>query len=179
LTGYALFDTAIGSCAIAWGPQGIVGLRLPDENGDTTRRRLRRRFADAQELAPPPAVQHAIDDIVALLRGEPRDLLDVALDMHEVPEFQRRVYELARRIAPGRTLTYGEVAEQLGEPGAARAVGQALGRNPFPIVVPCHRVLAAHGQAGGFSAPGGLHTKLKLLTIEKARLGAEPGLFDD
>ena len=139
---------------------------------------MRRRHADSREASPPPEVQHAIDDICALLRGEPRDLLDVQLDLREIPDFHRRVYDIARHIAPGATLSYGDVAQRLGEPGAARAVGQALGRNPFPIVVPCHRVLAAHAQAGGFSAPGGVATKLKLLTIERARFGSEPGLFD-
>ena len=96
--------------------------------------------------------------IAALLRGEPVDLSGTVLDESRVPEFHRRVYEIARAIPPGRTLTYGEIAERLGEPGAARAVGQALGENPFPIVVPCHRVLAANGKLGGFSAPGGTAT---------------------
>ena len=174
----AVFDTAIGACGIAWGEHGITGVWLPESSADALRARMQRRLPESREAPPRADVQHAIDDIVALLGGEPRDLLDVALDLRAVPAFHRRVYDIARHIAPGATLSYGEVAQRLGEPGAARAVGQALGRNPFPIIVPCHRVLAAHAGSGGFSAPGGVATKLKLLTIERARFGAEPGLFD-
>ena len=115
-------------------------------------------------------MQHAIEGIVALLTGEARDLSDVPLDLDEVPEFHCKVYDVARTIKPGTTLWYGEIAARLGEPDAARAVGQALGRNPIPIIVPCHRVLAADGATGGFSAPGGTATKLRLLAIEGARL---------
>jgi methylated-DNA-[protein]-cysteine S-methyltransferase len=176
---FATFDTAVGRCTVLWAVQGIVGLRLPDGDEATLRVRLARNWPLACERPPPPAVQRAIDDIVALLRGEPHDLLDVQLDMSRVADFERRVYDIARHIPPGRVRSYGDIAAQLGDPALARAVGQALGRNPFPIVVPCHRVLAAGGQAGGFSAPGGLHTKLRLLTLERARLSAEPGLFDD
>jgi methylated-DNA-[protein]-cysteine S-methyltransferase len=143
---------------------------LPDTHPEQTRARLLRLFPDASGVTPPPHVQQAIDAIVALLRGETIDLSFVTLDMDGVPEFHRRVYEVARTIPPGTTLSYGEIASRLGEPHAARAVGQALGRNPFPIVVPCHRVLAARGRTGGFSAPGGTATKLRLLAIEGERL---------
>jgi methylated-DNA-[protein]-cysteine S-methyltransferase len=132
----------------------------------------------AREAQPPPDVQGAIDDIVALLRGEPRDLSAVALDMAGVPPFDRRVYAVARTIAPGATLTYGDIAARLDAPDQARAVGEALGQNPFAIIVPCHRVLAASGKAGGFSAPGGIATKLRLLSIEGARTSDQPTLFD-
>jgi methylated-DNA-[protein]-cysteine S-methyltransferase len=116
-------------------------------------------------------IAQAIDGIVALLDGQARDLTDVPLDFDEsVPAFHRRVYDVARTIRPGTTLSYGEIAVRVGEPDAARAVGQALGRNPIPIIVPCHRVLAANGGTGGFSAPGGTATKLQLLAIEGARL---------
>ena len=178
LNGHALFDTAIGACGVAWGGHGLTGVWLPEASEGALRERMRRRLGDVREARPPAEVQRAIDDIVALLDGQPRDLLDVALDLREVPAFHRRVYDVARHIAPGATLSYGEVARRFGEPGSARAVGQALGHNPFPIVVPCHRVLAAHARSGGFSAPGGVATKLKLLTIERARFGSEPGLFD-
>jgi len=179
MTAFTLFDTAIGACAIAWDASGIVGVMLPEANERTTRTRLARRFPDAHEQAtPPPEVQRAIDGIIALLRGEAIDLRDIALDLTHLPLFNRRVYEIARRIPPGQTSTYGDIARQLGEPGAARAVGKALGENPFPIVVPCHRVLAAGHQPGGFSAPGGVSTKLRLLLIERARLQDGPGLFD-
>lgn len=176
--GFSLFDTPIGACGIAWGGDGVVGVQLPEGRADATRARLRRRFPQAGELPPPAAVRRAVDAIQALLRGEPADLSGVPLDMRAVPDFQRRVYEAARAIPPGATRSYGELARQLGAPGAARAVGQALGRNPFAIVVPCHRVLAAGGRMGGFSAGGGVRTKLRMLAIEGAPAAAQGGLFD-
>lgn len=177
-TGFLLFDTAIGACGIAWGEHGLVGVQLPEADETRTRARMLRRFRGAAEAAPPPDVRVAADRIAALLRGNRDDLRDIALDMSGVAPFERRVYECVRAIAPGATLTYGEVAMRLGEPGAARAVGQALGRNPFAPIVPCHRVLAADGRSGGFSAQGGVATKLRMLDIEGARIGAEPGLFE-
>jgi methylated-DNA-[protein]-cysteine S-methyltransferase len=175
---YAVFDTPIGCCAVAWSAAGLTSVWLPECDEAALRARLASRLGDARESEPPPPIREAIARITALLEGGRDDLADVPLDLDGVPDFHRRVYEAARRIVPGRTLTYGEMAQQLGEPGAARAIGQALGRNPWPIVVPCHRVLAAGGRAGGFSAPGGLRTKLRLLEIEQARLGGTPGLFD-
>jgi len=172
--GFALFDTAVGRCGIAWGKSGICGVHLPEANVSATRRRMLSRYPGVIESAPPPLVQRAIDRIITLLRGEATDLEAIALDMSLVPAFHRRVYELARKIPAGQTLSYGEVAARIGSPGAARAVGQALGKNPFAIVVPCHRVLAAGGKPGGFSASGGVETKLKMLRIEQA----QRGLFD-
>ncbi len=166
--GFTLFDTAIGPCGIAWGPAGIVTLQLPEATPDATAGRLRRAVPDAEEAPPPPSVVEAIAAVTALLRGEPADLAAIALDMAQVPPFHRAVYAVARAIPPGETLTYGEVARRLGDPGAARAVGQALGRNPFAIVVPCHRVVAAGGATGGFSAYGGAATKRRILAIEGA-----------
>jgi methylated-DNA-[protein]-cysteine S-methyltransferase len=154
-TAFALFETAIGGCAIAWSGSGILALQLPEADDDRTRARVVRRWPDAREEPPPPAVQHAVDGIVALLSGT-TDLFTVPLDMERVPAFDRRVYEVARTIPAGQTLSYGDVAARLGEPGAAREVGQALGRNPFAVIVPCHRVIAAGGKTGGFSATGGL-----------------------
>jgi methylated-DNA-[protein]-cysteine S-methyltransferase len=177
--GLAFFDTAIGRCGIAWSGQGIVGVQLPERSDRQTRARLLRRFSDMQEAQPPSHVQGAIDGIVALLEGQPSDLSAIALDMDGVLPFHRRVYELARTIAPGGTRSYGDIAAGLGEPGEARAVGEALGRNPFPIIVPCHRVLAAGGKVGGFSANGGIATKLRLLSIEGAQPGGAPALFAD
>lgn len=171
--GFALFDTAIGRCAIAWSDAGICGVQLPEASVSATRKRMAVRFPGS-EASPPPVVQRAVDRIITLLRGEASDLGQIQLDMRGLPPFQQRVYELSRTIAPGSTLSYGEVASRIGSPGAARAVGQALGKNPFAIVVPCHRVLAAGGKPGGFSASGGLDTKLKMLRIEQA----QRSLFD-
>ena len=169
-SGFMLFDTAVGRCGIAWGEGGVAGVQLPEADERETRARMLHRFPVAEEGVPPPEVQRAVNSIVALLRGEVSDLSGVALDMNHVPAFHRRVYEIARTIPPGMTLSYGQVAARLGASGAARAVGQALGRNPFPIVVPCHRVLAAGGKIGGFSAEGGITTKRRLLAIEGAQL---------
>jgi methylated-DNA-[protein]-cysteine S-methyltransferase len=175
--GFTLFETAIGHCGIAWSERGVVGVQLPERNEDATRRRVLRRFPAARGAMPPPDIRRAIDDIVALLGGEPRDLTHVTIDTDGVADLNRRVYTIARTIAPGATLSYGEIAERLGDRNLARDVGQALGQNPIPIIVPCHRVLAAGGKVGGFSAPGGVVTKLKLLTIEGAQPNG-PTLFD-
>ena len=175
--GFTFFDTAIGRCGIAWSVQGVVGVQLPEANEGATRARVSERFPDAREAAPPPGIRRALDGIAALLRGEPSDLSAVALDMERVSPFHRRVYEVARTIPAGATLSYGDVATRLGAPGAARAVGQALGRNPFAIVVPCHRVLAAGGKVGGFSANGGVTTKLRLLELEGAPARAQLPTF--
>ena len=173
-----LFDTPIGHCGLVWREGLLLGAWLPAASAAALRTRLRRHWPDADEATPPASVRRAIERIRALLHGGTDDLLDIKLDLTIVPPFHRRVYAIARRIRPGATRTYGEIAAELGDPGAARAVGQALGANPFPIIVPCHRVLAAGGRAGGFSAPGGTRTKLRLLEIEGAPLGGSPGLFD-
>ena len=175
---FALFDTAIGRCGIAWGARGISGVQLPEASEAKTRARLVRRYPHARETPPTTDVGRAIDAIASLLRGEPTELSSIALDMHGLPEFDRRVYEAARSISAGTTLAYGELAARIGERGLAREVGQALGRNPFPLIVPCHRVLGSGGRSGGFSANGGVATKLRLLTIEHARTSDAPTLFD-
>jgi methylated-DNA-[protein]-cysteine S-methyltransferase len=172
----ALFETAIGACGIAWSARGVAGVQLPEATEKATRARIQRRFAGAREAQPSRAVQRAIDGITALLRGEARDLSDIAVDA-AVPEFNARVYAIARAIPPGGTLTYGEIADRLGDKSLAREVGRALGQNPTPLIVPCHRVLAAGGKTGGFSASGGVVTKLRLLTIEGAQPGG-PTLFE-
>lgn len=176
--GCSLFDSAIGDCGIVWREGGIAGVQLPEATAAATRARLMRRFPGAVELTPPPEVERAIAAIRALLRGESVDLSDVALDMEDVPAFERSVYEVTRTIAPGRTLTYGEIAKRVGTPRDAREVGKALGDNPFPIVVPCHRVIAADGRMHGFSGSGGVRTKLRLLEIEGYESVPGPSLFD-
>ncbi|MGJ5181989.1 methylated-DNA--[protein]-cysteine S-methyltransferase [Bradyrhizobium oligotrophicum] len=175
---YALFETAIGTCAIACGPRGINAVQLPMGGVDKTRLRMQQRYAGIAEAEPPQHVQRVMTRIKALLAGQPDDLADIDLDLDGVSAFQRGVYDIARRIPPGRTLTYGDIAKQLGGVALSREVGQALGRNPCPIVVPCHRVLAAGNKPGGFSANGGVDTKLKMLAIEGAAVNHTPSLFD-
>lgn len=179
---FTLFETAIGTCAIAWHAHGLIGVQLPEASESATRARMRKRFPAAVERAPDAGARQAIAGIVALLNGEKRDLSDIVIDDSETPEFNARVYKIVRQIPPGETLTYGEVAERLGDKTLARAVGQAMGQNPCPVVMPCHRVMAAAdrtgAKTGGFSAPGGVVTKLKLLTIEGAQPGG-PTLFEE
>ncbi|HEY1475074.1 MAG TPA: methylated-DNA--[protein]-cysteine S-methyltransferase [Pseudolabrys sp.] len=174
---FALFETAVGTCGIVWNARGICGVQLPEKDAAATRGRVHRRHPAATEVAPTPEVQRVIDGMIALLAGEKRDLTDIVIDDDGQTEFNRRVYAIARKIPPGATMTYGEIAERLGDKTLARAVGQAMGENPTPIIMPCHRVLAAGGKAGGFSASGGVVTKLRLLTIEGAQPGG-PTLFD-
>ena len=174
---FTLFETSIGACGVVWSARGLLGVQLPEANEHATRARVQQRFPAARAAPPPADIQRAIDGMLALLRGERRDLADVTIDDVGVPEFNRRVYAIVRKVPPGETITYGEIAERLGDKLLARAVGQAMGENRCPIVMPCHRVLAASGKSGGFSASGGVVTKLKLLTIEGAQPGG-PTLFD-
>lgn len=176
--GLCTFDTAIGPCGIAWTPDAIASAQLPEADREATLRRMKRRHPEAGETAPPEWVLRVIGRVRALLEGARDDLADVPLAWNDEPEFNRRVYEITRAIPPGRTLTYGDIARRMGDIGAARAVGQALGHNPFAPIVPCHRVLGAGNSGTGFSATGGVATKLKMLEIEGAQLGAQPGLFD-
>lgn len=179
LIGYAIFDTALGRCAIAWGPRGVVRVLLPDSDDAALKRSVTSRFPDAQDAVAPAEIARAIALIQALMRGEGADLDAIALDLEELGDFDRRVYAIARRIPPGGTRTYGEIARELGGNQWSREVGQSLGRNPWPIVVPCHRVMGADGKLVGFSAPGGVETKLRLLEIERRLAGAPPSLFGD
>ncbi|HET6839635.1 MAG TPA: methylated-DNA--[protein]-cysteine S-methyltransferase [Bradyrhizobium sp.] len=175
---FTIFDTAIGRCGIVWGARGITGVQLPMGSEEKTRIRIRQSHGELAEAPPPAEVQHAIEGMVELLAGRANDLADVKLDLDAVPEFNRAVYDIARTIPPGKTLTYGDIARRLGGVELSRDVGQALGRNPCPIVVPCHRVLAAGDKPGGFSANGGVVTKLKMLAIEGAVVNHTPSLFD-
>jgi methylated-DNA-[protein]-cysteine S-methyltransferase len=179
-SGYCVFSTPIGACAVAWGGNVLTAVQLPEGDEDAARARMRRRAPNAPESDDPPQfVQAAVAGIRALLGGERRDLANVPVDMDQLSGFAREVYAVARTIPPGETMTYGEIAARLGDPGAARAVGEAMGQNPFPIVVPCHRVLAAGGKLGGFSAHGGAATKLRLLEIEGAAIGEPAPLFGE
>jgi methylated-DNA-[protein]-cysteine S-methyltransferase len=155
-----------------------VGVQLPERSESATRARLRRRYPEASEAAPSPEISGAIEVIARLLNGEGGDLSATALDMDGLMHRHREIYAIARGIPAGATLTYGDIAARLGGDGDAREVGEAMARNPFPIIVPCHRVLAAGGKLGGFSAAGGIVTKLKLLEIEGAAVGEAPTLFE-
>lgn len=176
---FAIFDTAIGPCGIAWGVHGIVGVQLPEATEARTRSRLQKRFRNAREALSPPKIAAVIENIVSLLKGVKADFSGAPLDIKILPEFNRRVYEVTSAIPPGETMTYGEIAAKLGEePQAARDIGKALGENPIPLIIPCHRVLAANSKPGGYSGSGGVKTKLRLLTIEGAKLSSEPSLFE-
>jgi methylated-DNA-[protein]-cysteine S-methyltransferase len=175
---FALFDSPIGTCGIAWNAKGIAGFQLPSATAQATRSRLQQRWTEAVESAPPSGVQRAIDHVLALLKGEAIDLSDIPVDLADAPDFHRKVYEIARTIPPGRTMTYGEIAKRLGVPQESREVGQALGRNPIAIIVPCHRVLGADGKMGGFSASGGVATKRRILEIEGAAALSAGPLFE-
>ncbi|WP_374472055.1 methylated-DNA--[protein]-cysteine S-methyltransferase [Phenylobacterium sp.] len=177
MTHYAVFETAIGWAGIAWNDLGLVACHLPEADAETARRSFLRRFPEAREAEVPTRLGGAVAGVQALMRGEKADLSDAPLDLSRTPEFHARVYEIARAIPPGETLTYSEVAVRLGDRLLAQQVGQALGKNPWPIVVPCHRVTGSGGKLGGFSARGGARTKLKLLAIEGAPAAAQGDLF--
>jgi len=175
---FALFLTDLGPCAIAWSDVGVTGVWLPASDESTLRRQVVRRCAAAAEAVPSGAMAGVVEAITRLLGGEHVDLGSVPLDEDGIDAFDRSVYAVARAIPAGRVLTYGEVAARVGAGATARAVGQSLGRNAMPIVVPCHRVVASGGGLGGFSAPGGTTTKRRLLAIEDARPHGPPDLFD-
>ena len=176
--GFTLFDTPIGTCSLVWKDETIAGLRLPEANAAATRTRIKRRWPEAVEQTAPAAMQAVIDRVLALLAGEPVDLSQVPLDFGEAPDFHKRAYEIARTIPAGHTMTYGEIAKRLGVPHESREVGQAMGKNPIAIIMPCHRVLGADGKMGGFSANGGVATKRRILEIEGASALSAGPLFE-
>lgn len=175
--GFTLFETPIGPCSLVWQGGKIIGLRLPEGSAAATRTRIARRWPQAAEEPPPEFVKDVIDRVLALLAGDPVDLADVPLDFGTAPDFHQRAYAVARTIPPGQTMTYGEIARRLGVPHEAREVGQAMGKNPIAIIMPCHRVLAADGKMGGFSANGGVATKRRILEIEGAAAVSAGPLF--
>lgn len=175
-----LFDTAFGRCGLAWHDAGLTAVRLPDEDRHLQAALLRHAptatpWPDDTPL--PGWVADAVRDIRRLLAGEPQDLKHISIDLRATGAFEQRVYAAAQALAPGHTCTYGEMARDLGEPAAMRAVGHALGMNPWPLVVPCHRITAAGGKLGGFSAPGGNETKRRLLVLEAGMVRREGELF--
>jgi methylated-DNA-[protein]-cysteine S-methyltransferase len=176
---FTIFETALGPCGIVWTDRGIAGVNLPEGSEEKTRARIKKRFPEAQEAAPSTEIQKIIDEVIALIKGEKIDFSHVALDHAPLPEFSRRVYDIVRTIPIGHTLTYGDIAKKLGDVSLSREVGQAMGKNPTPVIMPCHRVVAASGKTGGFSAPGGVDTKMKLLSIERRHGNLAPTLFDN
>jgi methylated-DNA-[protein]-cysteine S-methyltransferase len=175
---YAIFDTGVGRCGIVWSDAGIVGVQLPEAREIETRRRLYQVYPEAREQRPPLMVEIAIDGIAALLRGQASDFSDVALDMEGITTFSQRVYEFTRTIPRGETRTYNEVAASLRRTGGELSVAQAIGKNPFMIIVPCHRVLETGHYADKNSPFGGTISKRHLLSIEGTRPIASKSLFD-
>lgn len=176
--GYTTFDTAVGRCGIAWSEAGIVGVQLPEARELETRRKLLQQYPEAREWRPPGDVQIAIDGIVALLNGKAVDLSEIPLDTYDIPEFNCRVYEAIRGIPHGETRTFADIAIHLYVSGAVNAVSNAVARNPFAILVPCHRAITAPGQTAGFAGNAGIVTKQRLLSIEGALSGRATNLFD-
>ena len=171
-----MFDSPLGPCGLAWNAAGVIGVQLPENSPGATQARLQQRFPDLAAATPRGHARAACDAIVAHFSGRPATLADIPLDLADVTPFRRKVYAAARAIPPGQTLGYGELAQRLGQDGAARAIGQAMGATPCPIVIPCHRVLAAGG-AGGFSAAGGTIAKACMLHLEGMPAVRYPG-FD-
>lgn len=179
---FVVFDTSLGACALSWSDIGVTAVQLPEATRDATVARLRARRADVGDETPvraaPPWVREAVQRIGEHLGGKPRELGRVPLDLEGVPPFNAAVYRALQRVPAGRTTSYGALAIVAGSVGAARAVGRAMATNPFPLLVPCHRVLAARGRAGGFTAYGDVVTKEKILACEGLALRKQTSLFD-
>lgn len=172
-THYHIFDTAAGACGIAWTAAGVCRFQLPAEDRETARRLLTRRLADARPAEPPPAVAEAVAGAQRYFSGEATDFSAVPLDLSGAEPFFLIVYAAARRLGWGETTSYGALARELDAgPEGARLVGQAMAQNPVALIIPCHRVLAAHGRIGGFSAPGGAAAKERMLMLEGVSLAA-------
>jgi methylated-DNA-[protein]-cysteine S-methyltransferase len=172
---YHIFETARGFCAIAWSDSGVTGFRLPETSAALAERSALRRMPDASSGTPTPQIEKAIAAAKRYFDGEQIDFSDVPLDLSGQEEFFQRIYAALRRVGWGQTTTYGTLAKELGAgPEAARDVGQAMAKNPVPLIIPCHRVLAAGGKVGGFSAPGGAATKVHMLELEGVRVGPPP-----
>jgi methylated-DNA-[protein]-cysteine S-methyltransferase len=172
---YVIFETAGGFCGIAWSDVGITRFQLPTESAEATERLLRRRVPGAEPGAPTPVIVEAVAAVKRYFAGEETDFSGFTLDLGEQDSFFEQIYEAARRVGWGHTTTYGTLAKELGAgPEAARDVGQAMARNPVALIIPCHRVLAAGGKVGGFSAPGGSATKIRMLELEGVNVAPPP-----
>lgn len=170
---YLIFETAGGFCGIAWNDVGITRFQLPTRSADSTEKLLRRRLPEAEPGIPSGEVREAVDAVKRYFAGEEVDFSKVKLDLDGQDDFFKQIYAVARRIGWGHTTTYGAIARELGAgPEVARDVGQAMAKNPVALIIPCHRVLAAGGKIGGFSAPGGSTSKTRMLELEGVRLGS-------
>lgn len=171
---YHVFDTAFGSAGIAWDYAGITRFQLPSKSIAATTRRLLRRAPGAEATIPPPCIAQTLDAVKRYFSGQKIDFSDVTLDLAGQDDLSREIYAAARRVGYGTATTYGALAKAVGRSDweAARDVGQAMAKNPVALIIPCHRVLAAGGKIGGFSAPGGAETKAKMLELEGVRLGS-------
>ena len=173
MTRYCIFETAAGSCAIAWSELGIVRFQLPLKSAQSAERLLLRQAPEATSGEPPAEISEAIDAAKRYFAGEETDFSCVRLDLGDKDPLFKQIYDAARRIGWGRTTTYGALAKDIGAgQEVARDVGTAMAKNPVPLIIPCHRVLAAGGKAGGFSAPGGAATKIRMLKLEGVRLAS-------
>lgn len=176
--GYAIFDTAIGRCGIVWSATGVVAVQLPEAREIDTRRRIFQIDPEAREQRPSANAELAIEGIVGLLQGSDPDFSEVSLDAGGVSGFNRRVYEFACSIPLGETRTYHEVAKALGASGAVHSVAQAIAKNPYMLIVPCHRVLEAGNYTDRLSPYGGVISKRRLLALEGAHPVASKTLFE-
>lgn len=169
---YLIFETAGGFCGIVWNDVGITRFQLPTKSAEATERILLRRMPDAEPGAPTPEVSEVVAAVKRYFEGEETDFSDFRLDLGDQDAFFKQVYAAARQVGWGRTTTYGTLAKALDAgPEAARDVGQAMAKNPVPLIIPCHRVLAAGGKVGGFSAPGGSAAKVRMLELEGVNVG--------
>lgn len=175
MTHYHLFETKLGICGIAWSGDGIVRFRLPDAD----RAAAEKHFAKAQPQTPPPPIATAVEQAERYFAGERIDFSSIDLDLAGVDPLRRSIYDALRRVSFGETVTYGELAKRAGvnAPQAAQDVGVAMARNPVPLIIPCHRVLASGGKLGGFSAPGRTETKERMLALEGVFIGNQPRLL--
>jgi methylated-DNA-[protein]-cysteine S-methyltransferase len=167
---YVVFDTAFGACGLRWNRVGVTRLALPQAKADKTEQRVTSGADHRRADGAPAAIMALVADIQRYFAGEEIDFSAVAVDVQGRNDFEHGIYKAARAIGFGYTVTYGELARRAGAPGLTRETGQALGRNPVPLIVPCHRIVAANGRLGGFSAPGGNATKERMLALEGSRL---------
>lgn len=176
---YQLFDTAFGTCAIAWSELGLTRVQLPEATPAETESRVRDGGTLTAASTLPVFAEQALTALESYFQGVSVSLENLLLDESLVSEFNARAYRELRSVPRGKMITYGDLAQRIGQPSAAQAMGLAMSKNPWPVIVPCHRVVGANGKLIGFSAHGGVDTKLRLLTLEGTQFGASPGLFDD